>query len=125
MCHSTSFDKRALRVEDWSLRTSYSMPEDKIWGTVDESGEWNGMVRMLLRKEAEVATGLFSYRHDRMDAVKYFPTFWTSKSRHCIQNVGPQNGSADVICHSLAFVRRIFRDLHFLPQRQKARPSLR
>jgi hypothetical protein len=44
-----------------SLNFSYTVvrPADRKWGCLDENGTWNGMMGMMVRKEADIALGMY------------------------------------------------------------------
>ncbi|XP_069696058.1 glutamate receptor U1-like [Periplaneta americana] len=74
-----------------NFTTQYYMPEDQAYGMRDANGSWNGMVDMVLKGEVDVATCMFSFHKDRMDAVYFFPPFWKSRVMVYIKEPGMED----------------------------------
>lgn len=52
-------------------RTTYVSVKDRSWGSLTESGNWNGLVGVLQRAEADVAVGPLSYSSSRINVVDF------------------------------------------------------
>lgn len=50
---------------------TFVQPEDRKWGTVDQSGMWNGMMGMIQRKEIDFAIGPFGMIPERAKACDF------------------------------------------------------
>ncbi|TRY79240.1 hypothetical protein TCAL_01974 [Tigriopus californicus] len=55
------------------------------WGTLDHNGLWNGMVRMILEQEAEMAVSNFAMTLERSDVVDFSITFDSDVSKLFVQ----------------------------------------
>ncbi|KAG7162336.1 Glutamate receptor U1-like 7, partial [Homarus americanus] len=50
---------------------TYMRPPDGSWGHLNENGSWSGMVGMVVRKEADLASGPFGLNENRAKAIDY------------------------------------------------------
>ncbi|TRY80468.1 hypothetical protein TCAL_13350 [Tigriopus californicus] len=50
---------------------TFVQPEDGKWGSIDQSGEWNGMIGMIQRKEIDFAIGPFGMNPERARACEF------------------------------------------------------
>ncbi|XP_071535556.1 probable glutamate receptor [Panulirus ornatus] len=46
-------------------------PLDKIWGSKQDDGSWSGMVGMVMREEADIGLGPYSFNPSRAEAVDF------------------------------------------------------
>lgn len=61
-----------LRVSDiLGFDFTFVQPEDGKWGSIDQSGEWNGMMGMIQRKEVDFAIGPFGMNPERARACDF------------------------------------------------------
>jgi len=49
------------------------------YGGRDENGSWDGVIGMIVDRQAEVGLNVLDYDNIRTEAVDYFPPLWNLK----------------------------------------------
>jgi hypothetical protein len=60
-------------------RFEYGDPKNGTYGSKDDNGSWDGVIGMIVDRQAEVGLNVLDFGGIRMDAVDYFPPLWNLK----------------------------------------------
>lgn len=61
------------------FRSQYEDPEEGSYGARDENGSWDGVIGMIVGKEADVGLNVLDFESIRLDVVDFFPPLWNLK----------------------------------------------
>ena len=70
---------RLCTVRAVCSRSEFEGPEDGDFGGRDENGSWDGVIGMIVDRQAEVGLNVLDYDTVRLEAVDYFPPLWNLK----------------------------------------------
>jgi hypothetical protein len=57
----------------------YYRNKDGTLGYKDENGTWHGLVRFIVKKQADVGINLLGMNNERLDVVHYLPPILSDK----------------------------------------------
>ncbi|XP_076038889.1 putative glutamate receptor [Oratosquilla oratoria] len=73
-----------------SINFTYTVVQgDGYWGAPQENGDWNGMIGMVLRKEADIGLGPFGMSPTRSQVVDFTSPVFLEKYRVLVQRPRP------------------------------------
>jgi hypothetical protein len=59
--------------------TTYYRYENGSLGYIDENGTWYGLVRVIVKKQADVGINVLGMNDERLDVVHYLPPILSDK----------------------------------------------
>jgi len=74
-----SFSKRLKKQWYHFNSTTYYRGKYRTLGYKDENGTWHGLVRAIVKKQAEVGINLLGMNNERLDVVNYLPPILSDK----------------------------------------------